>query len=251
MFVNRIGKMLALTLVGAGLLGNAGMVAAQKTGGTSTKTLENRVRNVTEVTEARTVETYETRMQGFLFGNPNALVDVLFALPFGDAAVQAAAITTRNLLSAASSDPLSFSGPTLTSSSRVLSGLSSASSDALTSEEVLWVNTAELVGEELFHLNSDQFGCLAEVNGIQFDCSLDFGDVFVAAGDTVLLTSAGVVENVLRTTVNTETFLNASVYEIVGRSDVRAVPEPSTGLLAGLAGLIGWWSAARRRASEA
>ena len=89
------------------------------------------------------------------------------------------------------------------------------------------------------------------MNGIQFDCSLDFGDVFVAAGDTVLLTSAGVVENVLRTTVNTETFLNASVYEIVGRSDVRAVPEPSTGLLAGLAGLIGWWSAARRRASEA
>ncbi|MDO9314103.1 MAG: hypothetical protein Q7T97_06125 [Burkholderiaceae bacterium] len=243
--------MFALTLVGAGLLGSAGLAAAQTTGGTTTKTLEYRARNVTSVTETQTVETYETRMLGFLAGNPNALVDVLFALPFGDAAVQAAAITTRNLLSAASADPLSFWGPTLTSSSRVLSGSSSASSEVLTSEEVLWVDTAELVGEELFHLNSSQFGCIAEVNGVQFDCSFDYGDLFVAAGDSVLLTSAGIAENYLRTTVTTDTFLNSSVYEIVGTPDIRVVPEPSTALLVALAGLIGWRSTARQRIGRA
>jgi hypothetical protein len=242
-----MGKMFVLTVLGAALTGGMRQASAQQTGGTTTKTLEYRVQDIKTAAETKTVETYETRMLGFLAGNPNAVVDVFFALPFGDAAVQAATLTTRSLLSSASADPLSFSGPTLTSSSRVLSDSSSATSDALTGEEALWVDTVELVGEELFQLNSDQFGCIAEVNGIQFDCSLDFGELFVAAGDTVLLTSAGVVENILRTTVTTNTFLNASVYEIVGTSDINVVPEPSTALLVGFAGLIGWRSMARRR----
>ena len=251
MFRDRLGKLLALAIICAGSLGIVGPAAAQKTGGTSTKTIENRVFLITTAAETQTVETYATRMQGFLAGNPSALVDVLFALPFGDAAVQAAALTTRNLLSAASLDPLSFSGPTLTSSSRILSGSSSATSEVLTSEEVLWVNTAELIGEELYHLNSDQFGCLAEVNGVQFDCSRDFGDVFVAAGDTVLLTSAGVAETRLRTTVTTETYLNSALYEIIGTPQSRVVPEPATGFLVGIAGLLGWFATVRRRSSRA
>lgn len=251
MFRDRLGKLLALAIICAGSLGIVGPAAAQKTGGTTAMTLEHRVRHITAVTETQTVETYETRMQGFLAGNPSALVDVLFALPFGDAAVQAAAITTRNLLSAASLDPLSFSGPTLTSSSRALIDSMSGISEEFTGEEVLWVNTVELVGEELYHINSDQFGCLAEVNGVQFDCSRDFGDVFVPAGDTVLLTSAGIADYYLRTTVTTETYLNSALYEIIGKPQSRVVPEPATGFLVGIAGLMGWFATVRRRRSRA
>jgi hypothetical protein len=99
----------------------------------------------------------------------------------------------------------------------------------LTGQEVLWVETVELVGEELFHLNSAQFGCVAVVQGITFNCSEDFGDIFVAAGDTVLLTSAGIADYLLRTTVTTETFLNTAVYEIVGTPITQSVPEPGYG----------------------
>jgi len=243
MYLNRIGQRRALALCGALILVGAGQAAAQSTGSVTTKTLEYRVINLSTETHTQILETYDTRILGFLAGAPSALVDVQFQLPFGDAAVQAAVTTTRNLLSAASADPLSFTGPTLTSNSRVLKNSSSASADALQSEELLWVETVELVGEELFALNSNQFGCVAQVNGIQFDCSLDFGKLFVAAGDTVLLTSAGVVENVLRTTTITNTFLNASEYEIVGTSIPQGISEPGMGVLMCLMGLSCWGAA--------
>ena len=251
MFNSRIGKALALSALAAALLGQAGLAAAQTTGGTSTKTLEYRVPSVTTAAETRTVETYSTQVLGFLAGDPTALVDVQFVLPFGDAAVQAAFVTARSILAAASVNPLSFSGPTLTSSSRVLSNSSSTVSEVKTGEEVLWVDTVELVGQELFHLNSAQFGCVALVKGVSFDCTVDFGDVFVAAGDTVLLTSAGIADYLLRTTVTTETFLNTAVYEIVGTPITQSVPEPGTGLLVGLAGLIAWRATRPRTVSGA
>lgn len=240
MFNSRIANAFAWSALAAALLGQAGFAAAQTTGGTTAKTLEYHVPVVTNATETRTVETYSTQVLGFLAGNPTALVDVQFVLPFGDAAVQAAFVTTRSILAAASVNPLSFSGPTLTSSSRVMSNSSSTVSEVLTGQEVLWVDTVELVGAGLFHLNSAQYGCVAVVKGISFDCTEDFGDIFVAAGDTVLLTSGGIADYMLRTTVTTETFLNTAVYEIVGTPITQSVPEPGTGLLVGLAGLIAW-----------
>jgi hypothetical protein len=165
MFNSRIANAFALSALAAALLGHAGLAAAQTTGGTTTKTLEYRGSGVTTAAETLTVETYSTQVLGFLAGNPTALVDVQFVLPFGDAAVQAAFATTQSILAAASVNPLSFSGPTLTSSSRVLSNASSTVSEVLTGQEVLWVETVELVGEELFHLNSAQFGCVAVVQG--------------------------------------------------------------------------------------
>lgn len=240
MFNSRIANACAWSALAAALLGQAGLAAAQTTGGTTTQTLEYRATSVTTAAETRTVEAYSTQVLGFLAGNPTALVDVQFVLPFGDAAVQAAFATTQSILAAASVNPLSFSGPTLTSSSRVLSNTSSTVSDVKTGEEVLWVDTVELVGAGLFHLNSAQFGCVAVVKGISFDCTVDFGDIFVAAGNTVLLTSVGIADYVLRTTETTETFLNTAVYEIVGTPITQSVPEPGTGLLVGLAGLIAW-----------
>ena len=247
MFNSPIGKALALSAMAGALLGHAGLAAAQTTGGTTTKTLEYRVTSVTTAAETRTVETYSTQVLGFLAGDPTALVDVHFVLPFGDAAVQAAFATTQSILAAASVNPLSFSGPTLTSSSRVLSNSSSTVSEVKTGEEVLWVDTVELVGQELFHLNSAQFGCVALVKGVSFDCTVDFGDVFVAAGDTVLLTSAGIADYLLRTTVTTETFLNTAVYEIVGTPITQSVPEPAS--LALVAGALALGAAASRRRS--
>ena len=251
MFNSRIANAFAWSALAAALLGQAGLAAAQTTGGTSTKTLEYRVPSVTTAAETRTVETYSTQVLGFLAGDPTALVDVQFVLPFGDAAVQAAFVTTQSILAAASVNPLSFSGPTLTSSGRVLSNSASTVSEVLTGQDVLWVETVELVGEELFHLNSAQFGCVALVQGVSFNCSEDFGNIFVAAGDTVLLTSAGIVDYLLRTTVTTETFLNTAVYEIVGTPITQSVPEPGTGLLVGLAGLIAWRATRPRTGSGA
>ena len=232
--VPRITHVLAPLLVLVALLGGTAAAHAQNTGGTTTKSLENRVRSINSLTQTESVETYLTHMQGFLAGDPTALVDVQFALPFSDAAVQAAVATTRQLLAAASADPLVFSGPTLTSSGRVLASSVPTNTEVLTGEEVLWVQTVELVGEELFHLNSDRYGCVAEVRGIHFDCSRDFGDLFVAAGDTVLLTSAGVVEYVDRTTRFTNTYLTTSDYQIVGTPVVASVPEPASAWLVGL-----------------
>jgi hypothetical protein len=51
--------------------------------------------------------------------------------------------------------------------------------------------------------------------------------------------------------VTTETFLNTAVYEIVGTPITQSVPEPGTGLLVGLAGLIAWRAARPRTGSGA
>ena len=86
------------------------------------------------------------------------------------------------------------------------------------------------------------------VKGISFgDCTVDFGDIFVAAGNTVLLTSVGIADYVLRTTETTETFLNTAVYEIVGTPITQSVPRPGTDLLVGLASLLIAWRATRPR----
>lgn len=247
----RFGSRLAVFALAAALVGGSGLATAQTTGGTSTKTLEYHASDITNLSRTNTLETYATRMLGFLTGDANPLVDVQFSLPYGDAAVQAAVATTRQLLAAASADPLLFAGPMLTSTSRVLTDSTSSISELLKSQEVLWVETTELVGEELFHLNSAQFGCVAEISGIKFDCTEDFGDLFVAAGDTVLLTSAGIVDRFERTTLFTETYLNASTYEIIGTPRIGTVPEPATGVLAGLAALVAWRARSRRRAVQA
>jgi hypothetical protein len=51
--------------------------------------------------------------------------------------------------------------------------------------------------------------------------------------------------------VTTETFLNTAVYEIVGTPITQSVPEPGTGLLVGLAGLIAWRATRPRTGSAA
>ena len=232
------GSRFVRAAVACALVFGTGWAVAQKTGGTTTKSLEYHASDITQISRTDTIETYSTRMLGFLTGEVNPLVDIQFSLPFGDAAFQAAIATARQMLTAASVDPLQFTGPMLTSSSRALTGSTSASSDVLTSQDVLWVHTAELVGEELFHLNSAQFGCVAEVAGIKFDCTEDFGDLFVAAGDTVLLTSAGIVDRFNRTTIFTDTYLNSSTYQITGTPTNQPLPEPGTALLAALAGLV-------------
>lgn len=237
MAAQRIKSTLAMAALAAALLGASGPAVAAPTGVINTMTLEYHASDITNVSRTDTIETYVTRMLGFLAGDVNPLVDIQFSLPYGDAAVQAAIATTRQVLAAASPDPLLFAGPMLTNSSRVLADSTSASSDRLADQEVLWVQTTELVGAELFHLNSAQFGCVAEVAGVRFDCTENFGDLFVAAGDTVLLTSAGIVNRIERTTVFADTYLNSATYQITGTPSPRALPEPSTGLLVALAGL--------------
>jgi MYXO-CTERM domain-containing protein len=249
MSANRFGNSFAMAAMACALAFGPGSAGAQTIGGTTAMTLEYHVNDITQLSRTDILETYSTRMLGFLTGQADPLVDIQFSLPFGDDAVQAAIATTRQMLAAASADPLQFTGPMLTSSSRALTGSSSASSDLLTSEDVLWVHTAELVGEELFHLNSAQFGCVAEVAGIKFDCTEDFGDLFVAAGNTVLLTSGGIVHRFNRTTVFTETYLNSSTYQITGTPTSQPVPEPGTAPLAALAALAGL-AALRRRAQR-
>lgn len=238
MTAERFGSRFAMAALACAMVFVHGWAAAQTLGGTTGMTLEYHANDITQLSSTDTIETYSTRMLGFLTGQADPLVDIQFSLPYGDAAVQAAIATTRQMLAAASVDPLQFTGPMLTSSSRVLTGSTSTSSDVLTSEDVLWVHTAELVGAELFHLNSAQFGCVAEIDGIKFNCLEDFGDLFVAAGDTVLLQSAGIVHRFNRTTVFTDTYLNSSTYQITGAPTNQPVPEPGTALLAALAGLV-------------
>jgi hypothetical protein len=242
----RLRKLLSWTALAAAMASNAALAD-----GVTSKTLEYRATDITTVSETHTVEIYETRMLGFLAGQPTAIVDVHFALPFSDAAVQAATLMTRQLLSAASADPLAFSGPTLTGSSRTLTDSQSDVVDVLTGEELLWVETVELISAvstgTLYRFNSADFGCVADIDGYHFNCSEDFGSQFVAAGDTLLLTSAGVVESVRRTTTFTDTYLTASVYEIVGTPEMHRAPEPGSALLAGLAALVGWGVQMQRR----
>jgi hypothetical protein len=250
MFNSPIGKAFALSALAGALLGQAGLAAAQTTGGTSTKTLEYRVPSVTTAAETRTVETYSTQVLGFLAGDPTALVDVHFVLPFGDAAVQAAFVTTRSILAAASVNPLSFSGPTLTSSSRVSATRHRRSRRSRRGRRCSGWRRSNWWARAL----PPQFGPVwlrGVGERVSFDCTVDYGDIFVAAGDTVLLTSAGVADYLLRTTVTTETFLNTAVYEIVGTPITQSVPEPGTGLLVGLAGLIAWRATRPRTVSGA
>jgi hypothetical protein len=195
------------------------------TGGTTTRTLEYRLRQVNVTDAANTLETYSTRLLGFVTGMATAQIDLLFNLPFSSATVQAALGALPGNLTALSGQPLSFTAPLLITDTRTLINQSVASSSAvLLGEQVLWVDTTELVGEDTFNLNLPalQFGP-------QFAC-VNFGNcatAFVASGDTVLLTSVGVLETYGQTRTTTSSFLTSQTYSVTG-TPTAAVPQPST-----------------------
>jgi hypothetical protein len=221
-----------LGVVVANVLG-AEDALSDKIGGTTTKTVEQYFFNVTDIAQDQNIETYLTTIDGYLAGNPNPLASFTFNLPFGDAAVQSSFASIRHSLTNASSDPLSFLGPTLAASLRAKISTSVAGVNGPFDSQdgtVLDVTTTELVGEDAFYI--PQSGrCIGLIELYSF-CSTEGEHVFVAAGDTVLLTSADILFDVTRTTTTTNTFLTTQRYSIVGASIATpSVPEPDTLLL--------------------
>lgn len=238
-------------LVVANALG-VGATWAATPGGTTTKTVEQYFFEVTEVPITQNVETFSTTVDGFLAGGAAPVASFSFDASASDAAVLASFATLRHLLTSAAGTPLSFTGPSLDASSRSQVGTSVAGVNSafdFDSGTVLNVSTVELVGEDTFQIPwSGRCTGLTELYSF-CNTRTDPEAVYVAAGNTVLLTSADIQFSITRTVTTTNTFLTTQRYSIIGTPDIASpIPEPSTLLLmAPLMALVAFRTRGRAR----
>ena len=254
----KTGARLATIALATLLGGNAWAVDF---GGTSTKTVihyyffETAVPSPTE----QTVETFSTTIEGFLEGSSSPVASFSFNLPIDDAIVQASLASIRNSLTGAAGGPLSFVGPALESSTRTKVGTTVVGANEpfdifnaadLARGAVLAADTTELVGEDTFFLEESYCSGLTEAYSF---CKNEPTPLFVAAGNTVLLTSVELGVAIDRTTTTTNTFLTTQRYSITGTPAIASpIPEPSTWMLmAPFVGFLAFRSARSQRKNVA
>ena len=199
-FAGQVSSAVAATLFGA----SASVFAAIGDGSTGSSnatvtTSFSSSQTVTTVPVIQTIETYSTRILGSLSGNPTALVDFTFSAPYSDPSVQAALTTAQGVLSGASSDPLTISGPTLVADARTLVGSTSSTSDATNSTLVVTLENS--IGPGTIIIGDRDNG------GTPFE---------VLAGTTNLNVNTHTAIDIIRTITTANTFLTSQVYQLIG-----------------------------------
>ncbi|MBI5719990.1 MAG: hypothetical protein HZC37_20140 [Burkholderiales bacterium] len=203
----------------------AGAAAAQSTDIVTNST--SRTETFTDTQQAVREDTFSTRLLAVLDGS-TTVYDMTFSVAFSDPLVQAAVVAAQGALTAAGApDAVSFSGPTLTSTSTVVAGTSSVTQITNTSETV--TATVEIQIGPGSVLIGDRGLCVA-FDPATGPTGCPGGTPFtVLAGTTNFNTNVHTATEIFRTVTTTSTFLTTAVYTLFGvrQGGGGTVPEPA------------------------
>ncbi|MBI5719994.1 MAG: hypothetical protein HZC37_20160 [Burkholderiales bacterium] len=212
----------------------AGAAAAQVTNSTFTSST-SRTETFTDTQQAVREDTFSTRLLAVLDGS-TTVYDMTFSAAFSDPLVQAAVLAAQGALTAAGSpDAVSFSGPTLTSTSTVVAGTSSVTQITGT------IETATVTLETQIGPGSILIGDRGLCSGFSpatGPTGCPGGTLFtVLAGTTNFNANTHTATEIFRTVTTTSTFLTTAVYTLFGvrQGGGGTVPEPGALALALLA----------------
>ena len=159
------------------------------------------------------INAFSTRLIGLLQGDPTLYFDQTFAFPFADPTVQSGVLAAQSALSAASSDALSFLGPTfLNSFSSLLS--SNTVTTQIGDPFITQLVTAETtLGPGTIIIGNRDLG------GTAFE---------VLAGTNNINANTHTLIQIMRELQTTNTFSVLDTWQILGVRQTTSVPEPGT-----------------------